>query len=318
MFDMCLTIRFCVMKSDSNTPLAGTCTSTSYLQPLSKSSACFGSSPRSWATAGKHCPPPSKVSSIPSNFSACRNRILADERPGAVRTKEPRLALAFMPFWLAALIACVGSVASAQALSDDGALKTFAVHINRTPPQSWPGYGVYLGNGFVLTAAHVPGNFAETKPHVLIAGQDLPASLIKEGSLGTIDLTLMAIDATNLPIRLRMSRMPLCERAPFPGETVVVAIPEGTARSRILPPAAIPADLRGRFDTVIGDVATTGNSGSGVFDAWKQCLLGIISRKITVASRRMALGAPPQTRDIAKYFVPVRDIRLFMPTAVSF
>ena len=135
------------------------------------------------------------------------------------------MALAFMPFWLAALIACVGSVASAQALSDDGDLKTFAVHINRTPPQSWPGYGVYLGNGFVLTAAHVPGNFAETKPHVLIAGQDLPASLIKEGSLGTIDLTLMAIDATNLPIRLRMSRMPLCEKAPFPGETVVVAIP---------------------------------------------------------------------------------------------
>ncbi len=145
MFDMCLTIRFCVMKSDSNTPLAGTCTSTSYLQPLSKSSACFGSSPRSWATAGKRCPPPSKVSSIPPNFSACRNRILADERPGAVRTKEPRLALAFMPFWLAALIACVGSVASAQALSDDGALKTFAVHINRTPPQSWPGYGVLSG-----------------------------------------------------------------------------------------------------------------------------------------------------------------------------
>jgi hypothetical protein len=228
------------------------------------------------------------------------------------------MASAFMRLGLAALVAGVVSVASAQALSDDGVLKTFAVHINRTPLQSWPGYGIYLGNGLVLTAAHVPGNFAETKPHVLIAGQDLPASLVKEGALATIDLTLMSIDATKLPIRLRMSRMPLCERAPFPGETVVVAIPEGTARSHVLPPIAIPADLRDRFDTVIGDVATTGNSGSGVFDAWKQCLLGIISRKITVSSRRMALGAPPQTQDIAKYFVPVRDIRLFIPAAVAF
>ena len=176
----------------------------------------------------------------------------------------------------------------------------------------------HLGNGFVLTAAHVPGNFAETKPHVLIGGQDLPASLVKEGALGTVDLTLMSVDAAKLPIRLRMSRMPICERAPFPGETVVVAIPEGTARSHVLPPAAIPADLRDRFDTVIGDVATTGNSGSGVFDAWRQCLLGIISRKITVYRRGAALGGPRQPQDIAKYFVPVRDIRLFMPAEVSF
>jgi len=194
----------------------------------------------------------------------------------------------------------------------------FSVHINRTPLQSWPGYGVYLGSGFVLTAAHVPGNFAETKPHVLIAGQDLPASLVKEGALGMVDLTLMSIDATKLPVRLRMSRMPLCERAPFAGETVVVAIPEGTARSHVLPPLAIPPDLRGRFDTAIGDVATTGNSGSGVFDAWKQCLLGIISRKISVVRLGTGIGAAPKTQDIAKYFIPVRDIKLFMPTAVSF
>jgi hypothetical protein len=228
------------------------------------------------------------------------------------------LAFALMRLGLAAVAACAGSFASAQAVSDDGDLKMFAVHINRTPPQPWPGYGIYLGNGFVLTASHVPGNFAETKPHVLIAGQDLPASLVKEGALATVDLTLMSIDATKLPVRLRMSRMPLCERAPFAGETVVVAIPEGTARSHVLPPIAVPADLRGRFDTVIGDVATTGNSGSGVFDAWKQCLLGIMSRKISVTRLGTGIGAAPKTQDIAKYFVPVRDIRLFMPAAVSF
>ena len=86
--------------------------------------------------------------------------------------------------------------------------------------------------------------------------------------------------------------MPLCERAPYAGEAVVVAIPEGTARSRVLPPQAIPAELRDRFGTAIADVATTGNSGSGVFDAANLCLLGIISRKISVGRPSARFGVP--------------------------
>ena len=42
-----------------------------------------------------------------------------------------------------------------------------------------------------------------------------------------------------------------------------------------------PLNVQKRFSTVISDVATTGNSGSGVFDAGQKCLLGIMSRKIT-------------------------------------
>jgi hypothetical protein len=182
-------------------------------------------------------------------------------------------------------VAVVLASAEARAQSTDTDLKLFAVHVNRTPRQSWPGYGLYLGNGLILTASHVPGTFACTKPPVVIAGQDVPAGLVKEGSLDSVDLTLLSIDATSLPVRLRMGRMPICERAPYPGEAVVVAIPEGTARSRVLPRQAIPADLRGRFDTAIADVATTGNSGSGVFDGGNLCLLGIVSRKISVMQR---------------------------------
>ena len=59
----------------------------------------------------------------------------------------------------------------------------------------------------------------------------------------------LSIDAAKLPVRLQMRRMPLCERAPYAGESVVVATPEGTARSRVLPRQAIPAELRARFDT---------------------------------------------------------------------
>jgi hypothetical protein len=223
-----------------------------------------------------------------------------------------RLAIGFV------IAGASAELASAQALPDDADLISFAVHINRTPPQSWPGYGVYLGNGLILTAEHVPGRFTRTKPHVLFAGQDLPAALVKEGSFEDVDLTLLSIDSTKLPIRLQMRRMPLCTTPPSAGETVVVATPEGTARSHVLPQVMVPPDLRGRFDTLIGDVATTGNSGSGVFDAQKQCLLGIISRKLSVTLKGNRLGAPARTVDIAKYFVPASDIKVFIPDGVSF
>ena len=193
------------------------------------------------------------------------------------------------------------------------------MHINRTPRQSWPGYGVYLGNGLILTAAHVPGNVAETKPEVVIAGQDLPASLVKQGALESVDLTLLSIDRTKLPVRLQMRRLPLCERR------AVCWRGGGGGHSRGDGPIggsasqAIPAELRQRFNTVIGNVATTGNSGSGVFDAANQCLLGIISRKISIVQKGLTFGSPARaTKDIAKYFVPVGDIRAFIPENVSF
>src|SRR5215470_5497513 len=97
-----------------------------------------------------------------------------------------------------------------RAQSDQADLKAFAVHINRTPQQPWPGYGVYLGNGLILTAAHVAGDFAQTKPRVAIGGQDLPAELVKQGSLESVDLTLLSIDKTKLPVSLQMRRTPLC------------------------------------------------------------------------------------------------------------
>ena len=216
-----------------------------------------------------------------------------------------------------ALLGLVGSAPAAGPGSpQDAELRDYAVHIDWTPKQPWPGYGVYLGNGFVLTAAHVAGAFARNKPQVEVAGRQFPTALVRQGSFEGVDLTLLSVDPTLLPLRTGMRRMPLCQKGPFPGEGVVVAIPEGTARSRVLPPAVLPPDVRGRFSTVIGDVATTGNSGSGVFDARQQCLLGIISRKITV--QRMRPGGPPQQFDIAKYFVPVSDIKAFLPPNVSF
>ena len=159
-------------------------------------------------------------------------------------------------------------------------LRLYAVNINRTPKQPWTGYGVYLGKGVVITAAHVVGRASLTKPTVVIAGQNLEAKVIKEGEFDKVDLTLLSIDARRLPIGLQMRLMPICQGPPRVGQDVVVAIPEAVAHSRIMSAQRLPPDVRERFDTVIADVASTGNSGSGVFDAERQCLMGVMSRKI--------------------------------------
>ena len=203
----------------------------------------------------------------------------------------------------------------AHAQSTDDSLRIYAVNIIHDPPQPWTGYGVYLGKGLIITAAHVVGAAAQTNPGVRIAGMDLPAHAIKEGSFEREDLTLLSIDEQKLPVSLRMRRMPLCERPPWPGEPVIVAVPEGTARSRIMSPQLLPRDVQTKFRTVISDVATTGNSGSGVFDAGSKCLLGIMSRKISVRPNSADAG---EQKDIAKYFVPASTIRAFIPTEYRF
>jgi hypothetical protein len=87
-----------------------------------------------------------------------------------------------------------------------------------------------------------------------------------------LDLTLLSIDEQKLPIYLQMRRMPLCEKSPWPREPVIVAIPEETARSRIVSSVALPFSVPRKFSTVISDVATSRNSGSGVFEAGNKCL----------------------------------------------
>jgi Trypsin-like peptidase domain len=191
--------------------------------------------------------------------------------------------------------------------------------LDRGPPRvglARPETRVVTASVLVLTAAHVVGSAAHTKPRVHIAGMELPATAIREGNFERVDLTLLSVDEQMLPVYLRMRRMPLCDNKPWPGEPVIVAIPEGTARSHIMLPSLLPAKYQKRFSTVISDVATTGNSGSGVFDAGQKCLLGIMSRKITV--RPNTADAESKEKDIAKYFVPTSIIRAFIPAEYRF
>jgi hypothetical protein len=126
---------------------------------------------------------------------------------------------------------------------------------------------VYLGKGLVTTATHLVGAAARTKPSVRIAGMDLPATYIREGNFERVDLTLVSIDGQKLPISLRMRRIPCVKSSCGPGGPVIVAAPEGTASSHIMSPQLLPINVRRKFSKVISEVATTGDSWSGVFDA---------------------------------------------------
>jgi len=59
--------------------------------------------------------------------------------------------------------------------------------------------------------------------------------------------------------------MRLCEGPPWPGDPVIVVDAGHAAQSNIVSPQVLPFTLRNKFSTLIADVATTGNSGSGVF-----------------------------------------------------
>jgi hypothetical protein len=193
----------------------------------------------------------------------------------------------------------------AQAVdATDSSLRIYAVHV------SGGLYGVYLGQGLIITAAHVVGS---ANPPVRIAGLDLSGKVVKLSPFEQLDLALLSVDEEKLPINLRLRRMPLCQRPLFAGEPVIVAIPERTARSQVVSPLSLPSNIRNRFSTAIKDVATTGNSGSGVFDANLKCLLGIMSRKIF--DRPAGGGAD---KDLAKYFVPAPIIRAFIPSEYGF
>jgi trypsin-like peptidase len=217
------------------------------------------------------------------------------------------------------LLIAMALIGPGYAQNTDDTFKVYAVHIDRTQQEPLHGYGVYLGNGFVITAAHVIGGGDATKPQLRIAGQYLPTKVVKDGNLNDVDLTLLSVEVQHLPESLAQLHLPLCQTPHGTGTPVVVATPDGVARSYIMSPTLLPPHLPAKFRTVIRYVAETGNSGAGVIEANEKCLLGIISRKITVDQVKSVDGRRViEPTDIAKYFVPASEIAKFIPSNVRF
>ena len=81
-----------------------------------------------------------------------------------------------------------------------------------------------------------------TRPKVVIAGQEYPTHVVKEGSLESTDLTLLSVDENLLPMRLRLRRATLCKAPPWPGQQVVSVVPEETVRSHVISPERMPIE----------------------------------------------------------------------------
>jgi hypothetical protein len=202
--------------------------------------------------------------------------------------------------------------ARAQSPEDDE-LRVYAVNVAKKAPleKEFIGYGIYLGSGKVITAAHVVGNWPLiTQPRVLVAGLDLPATIIKQGSLEDTDLAFLSVDETQLPISLRLRRNPLCRQPPPVGTGVIVVYPEKTVRSRVISPLAIAPQYRAKYDSLIAEAE---GSGSGVFFASQRCLLGIISVKVRKYNYRRQNGrVVASDAGYAGYYVSAAAIAAFV------
>ena len=213
---------------------------------------------------------------------------------------------------LCAVLIAPWPAAAGQADPATADLQAVAVNIHRTPVQSWPGYGIYLHDGLVVTAAHVAGHSEFTQPKVVVDGQEMPTEVIKEGAYPDNDLTVLKIDGP-LPTQLVGRMTVLCAFDPSPGEAVVISTPEAISRSEIVSPQILPPDMRKSYAASIKDVYTTGNSGSGVFDDRQHCLLGIMSSKLEQKITQFVDGQTVvKTVGLAKHFVPAIDIQDFL------
>lgn len=196
----------------------------------------------------------------------------------------------------------------------DDSLKIYAVNVFHSTPfeKTIIGDGIYLGNGMILTASHVVGNWPSLQnPRVLVNGQDLPAHVIKEGSLRTVDLALVSVDKSRLPVSLLLRRMAVCKGPLRVGTSVLVVSAKKVKRSEIISPAVIAPELRAKFGTVI---RRPEDSGSGVIDAKRKCLLGIMSRRVQeVGYRRVQGHLEFGAVGSAGYFVPASKINAFLP-----
>ncbi len=163
---------------------------------------------------------------------------------------------------------CLGVVAAAllaapaRSQDTDDSLKVYGVHVDRTPKQSWTGLGIYLGQGIVLTPAHVSGLGLWRRPRVEIAGKIYPTRVLKDGHFHREDLTLLSVDVNELPVSLGLRRLPLCPGPSWPNQQVVLVTQENAVRSFVVPPARLPGGLQSEYRTAVG--ARSGNGRFGV------------------------------------------------------
>jgi Trypsin-like peptidase domain len=220
------------------------------------------------------------------------------------------------------IIAAVSISAPVRAQTPDDEFKIYAAGVLNIAPFARPlsGYGVYLGQNAVITAAHVVGRWPLfTDPIISIADRETSAKLVKKGSFPQLDLALLVVSDTALPVDLALRQNPICKTMPSPGTAVVVVSREGVERSHIVSAGTIAPRDRSQFSSLINEPH---GSGSGVFDPERRCLLGIMSAAVMKQDDFRTVPDRPYIghrwdRSVG-YFVPASVITNFIPAHLRF
>ena len=163
------------------------------------------------------------------------------------------------------------------------------------------GSGVYLGDGLVLTAAHViTVNPADATATVVMDGWRNEARLVASGAPG-LDLALLRIAPETLSLQRRsLKPVEACASGTSPNQPVVVASLGTVSLSKTIGAPIQSNSLNGDWSTILATGYGHGASGGGLFDAQKGCLAGIIIIEAT--------GAAIQLTE----FVPAAKIGMFL------
>ena len=139
------------------------------------------------------------------------------------------------------------------------------------------GSGIFLGDGLVLTAAHViTPNPQVSTASVIMDGWRTDARLLATAPDG-LDLALLKINSGDLSLRRRqLPPTVLCATGTGPNQPVIVAAQGTLSLSRTVGAPIRSNALNGDWSTILATGYSPGASGGGVFDAQNGCLAGIL------------------------------------------
>jgi S1-C subfamily serine protease len=139
------------------------------------------------------------------------------------------------------------------------------------------GSGIFLGDGLVLTAAHViTPNPQLLTASVIMDGWRTDARLLTTAPTG-LDLALLKITSEELSLQRRqLAPTALCATGTGPNQPVVIAAQGTVSLSRTVGAPIRSTTLNGDWRNILAGGYSHGASGGGVFDAQKGCLAGIL------------------------------------------
>lgn len=147
------------------------------------------------------------------------------------------------------------------------------------PPYKGSGHGVWMGNGFVLTAQHLFRHYKAGDAIYITPpfSKPLLVTLAVKGSLPDTDLALLRISGSTMPPSIRVLHSPpVCQNDEQPADRMKIV-----AGNVSFPTYASPYGVTHHPDGKESAVWTTSvfshsTSGAGIYDVKHGCLAGIV------------------------------------------